>query len=168
MSENYQLDPRQHSKRRDLEEEATDIGELLNRNRGRKRNFSKEDVATEPLVLTMEKFRFVKFPDSPEKKLKIYFSDYEHPYISNKLNMSELAIMFQSTSLSEWAGEKVCFYLDPTVTMEDEVTGGIRVCLEGQIPEHVVAFYESLQEDKGGGEQEEQEEQEAHDISEAS
>ncbi len=53
----------------------------------------------------MEKFRAVKFPGDNEKKLKIYFSDYDKPYISNKSNLDTLARIMQSTKFTEWSVE---------------------------------------------------------------
>ena len=160
MSEDsYGLRPDQRQDRRDIEREATTLEDLGYHQDRRKGNLSSGDLAEKPLTLTMKKFKFIKFPGDRESKLKIYFEEFDKPYISNKTNVDLLARMMQSSSFEDWTGQKVVFYYDPGITMEDEVTGGIRVCGEEELPEHVLAYYDaieegSLQEDKGLEEEE--------------
>ena len=144
--ESYGLRPDKRQERRDIERDATTLEDLGYNQDRRKGNLSSGDLAEKPLTLTMKKFKFIKFPGDREDKLKIYFEEFDKPYISNKTNVDLLARMMQSSSFEDWTGQKVVFYYDPGITMEDEITGGIRVCEEGALPKHVVAYYDAIKE----------------------
>ena len=60
--EQYGLEDSAYLPRRSKEEDVTDVAELGAASRSRKTNLTKEDVATEPLMVTMAKFKSVNFP----------------------------------------------------------------------------------------------------------
>ena len=162
--ESYGLRPDRRQERRDIERDATTLEDLGYNQDRRKGNLSSGDLAEKPLTLTMKKFKFIKFPGDKEEKLKIYFEEFDKPYISNKTNVDLLARIMQSSSFEDWTGQKVVFYYDPGITMEDEITGGIRVCEEGALPAHVVAYYDAIKEGAPSANGGPEEEREATDV----
>ena len=157
--EQYGLEDSAYLPRRSKEEDVTDVAELGAASRSRKTNLTKEDVATEPLTVTMAKFKSVNFPGDTRPKLKIYFSDYDKPYISNVSNIDTLTRIMQSTQVKDWVGEKIMLYFDPYVEFEDRNTGGIRLCAVGELPADIEDYYSSLklpadEKDEEEGEQE--------------
>ena len=141
----YGFDPKKYKTRRFEEADIDDISQLGGKKQVRRGNIGKGDVAAEPLTITIKRVSAVLFPGDTEKKLKIYFEDYDKPYISNKTNVDLLTMALQSTKPSDWIGHKVRFYFDPDVMMDDQVVGGVRVGSPDEpLPDHVEEYYASL------------------------
>lgn len=64
--------------------------------------------------------------DSPEEKVVIKFDEFEKSFVANLTNVYMIAGLL-GEDYTEWPGQKIVLYFDPTIMFKGKVTGGIRV-----------------------------------------
>jgi hypothetical protein len=63
----------------------------------------------------------------PETKWCLEFEESEKPLVLNAINIQLCEKIFGSDDTDEWIGRRVVLYVDPTISFQGKVTGGIRV-----------------------------------------
>ncbi len=63
----------------------------------------------------------------PEMKWCLEFEETEKPLVLNSINIQLCEKIFGSDDTDEWIGKRIVLYVDPTVSFQGKVVGGIRV-----------------------------------------
>jgi hypothetical protein len=63
----------------------------------------------------------------PENKWCLTFEETEKPLVLNAINIQLCERIFGSDDTDHWIGKRVVLYVDPTISFQGKVTGGIRV-----------------------------------------
>ena len=91
-------------------------------------NFLKKEDLTKPVKVTVESIDLMEFEQDgkPQRKLILAFKGKEKALACNKTNARTIAAM-HGDETDNWIGKEITLYNDPTVSMGDQVVGGIRV-----------------------------------------
>jgi hypothetical protein len=88
-----------------------------------------EDVGAGALmtVESVEPHNVAKEGAPPENKWCLVFSETDKPLVLNSTNIQLCERMFGSDDTDQWIGKKIVLYVDPNVSYQGKVVGGIRV-----------------------------------------
>lgn len=67
--------------------------------------------------------------DAPNRRISLSFRGKRKQWLAGPVSQQVLATMF-GPRVEDWIGKKITLYVDPSVKMGTQVTGGIRVKLE--------------------------------------
>lgn len=89
----------------------------------------KEDVGRGLLVTmtTVTKKNVAKDGAEPEYKWCLAFAELEKPLVLNSTNIQLIEQITGSDDTDHWTGQKVVLYVDPTVSYQGKLIGGVRV-----------------------------------------
>lgn len=91
-------------------------------------NFLKKEDLTKPVKVKIESVDLMEFEQDgkPQRKLILKFVGKEKALACNKTNARTIAAM-HGDETDNWVGVEITLYNDPTVSMGDQVVGGIRI-----------------------------------------
>ena len=90
---------------------------------------AKEDVDGE-LIVTIEKYGKVNVAreDQPEElKPAVRFREFKKPMVLNTTNVQVLKQIFNTDNTDETIGKQVVIYVDPNVSFQGKLIGGLRL-----------------------------------------
>lgn len=89
----------------------------------------KEDIGRGLLVTmtTVTKKNVAKDGAEPEYKWCLAFAELDKPLVLNSTNIQLLEQITGSDDTDHWTGQKIVLYVDPTVSYQGKLTGGVRV-----------------------------------------
>lgn len=70
-----------------------------------------------------------EWKDAPNRRIKISFKGKRKSWLAGPVTQEVIAKMF-GPKIEDWIGKKITLYVDPSVKMGKQVTGGIRVRLQ--------------------------------------
>lgn len=87
------------------------------------------DIGTGALmtVLGCNPHNVAKEGAEPEMKWCLEFEEVEKPLVLNSINIQLCEKIFGSDDTDHWIGKRIVLYVDPTISFQGKVTGGIRV-----------------------------------------
>lgn len=89
----------------------------------------KEDIDGE-VIVTVEKIGKgnVALDDQPEEmKWMCKFRELKKPMVLNSTNIQLMEKAFSSDDTDDWLGKEIILYVDPNVSFQGKLTGGLRV-----------------------------------------
>lgn len=86
---------------------------------------AKEDLP-EPTMLTIKEVLPEDVEGASRKKLALYFQETEKGLLLNTTNIKQLVDWF-GASYSDWVGQEITLYVDPSVEFAGKKIGGIRI-----------------------------------------
>ena len=91
-------------------------------------NFLKKEDLPNPAKVTIKSVDLMEFEQDgkPQRKLVLEFEGKEKKLACNKTNARTIAAI-HGDETDNWVGKEIILYNDPTVSMGDQVVGGIRV-----------------------------------------
>ena len=91
-------------------------------------NFLKKEDLPKPVKVKIKSIDLMEFDQDGKKqrKLVLEFFDKEKKLACNKTNARVIGAMLGDET-DEWPGQEITLYNDPTVSMGDQIVGGIRV-----------------------------------------
>ena len=91
-------------------------------------NFLKKEDLPKPVKVVIDNVDLMEFDQDgkTQRKLVLKFKDKEKALACNKTNARIIAAMLGDET-DNWVGKEVTLYNDPTVSMGDQIVGGIRV-----------------------------------------
>ena len=91
-------------------------------------NFLKKEDLPRPAKVKIKSIDLMEFEQDgkPQRKLVLEFDGKEKKLACNKTNARIIAAMLGDET-DNWIGHEITLYNDPTVSMGDQVVGGIRV-----------------------------------------
>lgn len=101
-----------------------------------------------PLTLTVKNVSTTNFNQpngQKEKKPTLTFNECEDKLALNKFNVTAMYLITRSDETDDWIGTKIDVYFDPDVFYNEEQVGGVRICKSGDMPDHVLEYYESVE-----------------------
>lgn len=95
-----------------------------------RRFLAKEDINGKEAIVTFKSFEQVNTAlegQSPKYKWAAYFNEFEKPLIFNNTNREAAALALGSRVTEQWLGKRVALFVDPMVSFQGKITGGVRV-----------------------------------------
>ncbi len=91
-------------------------------------NFLKKEDLPKPIKVKISDIDLMEFDQDgkTQRKLVIGFEGKEKKLACNKTNARTIAAM-HGDETDNWIGKEITLYNDPTVSMGDQVVGGIRI-----------------------------------------
>ena len=91
-------------------------------------NFLKKEDLPKPAKVVISNIDLMEFDQDgkTQRKLVIEFEGKEKKLACNKTNARTIAAMLGDET-DNWVGKEITLYNDPTVSMGDQIVGGIRV-----------------------------------------
>jgi len=89
----------------------------------------KEDIGDKRVVVTMGKVEIetVGQGSDSEDKPVLYFQGHDKGLALNKVNADAITEIVGTDETDDWAGHRICLYVDKNVMMSGKRVGGIRV-----------------------------------------
>ncbi len=113
-----------------VDDRDEDEGELMKTSEMRESKFLKQTDVGAGMLMTVvgcEKHNVAKDGADPELKWCLAFEESDKPLVLNSINIQLLERIFNSDETDQWIGKKVVLYVDPSVSYQGKVVGGIRV-----------------------------------------
>lgn len=90
---------------------------------------TKEDVAKKdfPKALTVSRVEVKTVGKKEVLKINLFFKEIVQKLRLNKKNAFDISELVGSQETDDWVDEKLCIYIDETVTRGTETVGGMRV-----------------------------------------
>lgn len=91
-------------------------------------NFLKKEDLPNPAKVIIKSIDLMEFEQDgkPQRKLVLEFEGKEKKLACNKTNARTIAAL-HGDETDNWPGKEIILYNDPTVSMGDQIVGGIRV-----------------------------------------
>lgn len=90
----------------------------------------KEDFDEDGTIVTVRKFErknVAKETDLPEFKWIMYFKEYDKGIVLNSTNIQLAEAAFGSDNTDDWEGKEIIIYVDPNVSYQGKLIGGLRL-----------------------------------------
>jgi hypothetical protein len=113
-----------------VDDRDEDEGEPMKTSEMRESKFLKQTDVGVGMLMTVagcEKHNVAKDGADPELKWCLAFEESDKPLVLNSINIQLLERIFNSDETDQWIGKKVVLYVDPSVSYQGKVVGGIRV-----------------------------------------
>jgi len=105
-------------------------------------NFLKKEDLTRPVKVKIESVGMIEFEQNGKKQVKLDISlvGKDKRFACNKTNARMISEIYGKET-DKWIGKEITLYNDPTVTMGDQVVGGIKVqYIPEEMPEDDIPF----------------------------
>ena len=91
-------------------------------------NFLKKEDLPKPVKVKIDSAEMIEFDQDgkTQRKIVLKFEGKEKALACNKTNARTIAAM-HGDETDNWIGKEITLYNDPTVSMGDQVVGGIRI-----------------------------------------
>lgn len=96
----------------------------------RESKFMKQGDVGQGALLTVtgcEQHNVAKDGAEPEMKWCLTFAEAEKPLVLNSTNIQLCERIFGADDTDQWVGKKIVLYVDPNISFQGKVVGGIRV-----------------------------------------
>jgi hypothetical protein len=113
-----------------VDDRDEDEGEPMKTSEMRESKFLKQtDIGAGALmtVASCDRHNVAKDGADPEMKWCLTFEESEKPLVLNSINIQLCERIFNDDETDHWIGKKVVLYVDPSVSYQGKVVGGIRV-----------------------------------------
>jgi len=90
----------------------------------------KEDFDEDGTIVTIRDFQKVnvaKEDERPEMKWIMLFEEYDKGLVMNTTNIQLAEAAMGSDNTDDWIGKSIIVYVDPNVSFQGKLTGGLRV-----------------------------------------
>ena len=103
---------------------------MPNINQMRESKFLKQSDVEKPALVTIDRviqMNVAKEGADPENKWCVVFHEFEKPLVLNFTNLQVCAKVCGSEDTDDWTGKRVVLYVDPNVSYQGKIVGGIRI-----------------------------------------